>query len=101
MTRIDMDKASAIFAYWRGQGLRARAANTLCKINCESLEDLRGLTPEDVTSGGGAGPPTFNEIARLAGWPQVRTKQKRRISTIADVHQAIDEQRTTITIRRL
>jgi hypothetical protein len=67
----------SIFVLWRAQGLSARAANILCALSCKSIDDVLRLGPKTVYAESAIGMKTFNEIARLTGWPLKSAKKPR------------------------
>lgn len=72
-----MDKHSNEFTAWRELGLSVRAANILVQMCCASMDDVRRLGAAELMRAHGIGPPTFNEIARLLGWPTVPLPPRR------------------------
>ena len=79
-----MDRCSTTFTFWRQRGLSVRAANILGNLHCESLDDVRRLGIREVLRQHGMGPPTFNEIANLIGWPELTVTRGRRALEQAD-----------------
>jgi hypothetical protein len=57
-----------MFSTWRERGLSTRAANILCAMNCQTLEDVQRLGQKQLIQNG-AGVTTFNQIASLMDWP--------------------------------
>ena len=89
-----MDNRNNPFYFWQEVGLSVRAANLLTRIGCQSIDDLHRLGAAMIKTEAGAGPMTYNEIARVAGWdllpepvpkhlrPKRQTADERRVETL-------------------
>ena len=60
---------SNLFVFWRKLGLPVRAANILCNLGCQSVDEVRAIGRDNMKAEFGLGPPNFNAIAALVDWP--------------------------------
>lgn len=57
------------FNAWRVQGQSARAAAILAAVGADTVEDVKRLGRGHFEGRPNVGTKTFQELARLAGWP--------------------------------